>query len=61
MDLHSKMTMYVTTVLCISAGPRPHGLENRVIIKILTHPCYARTFDCFSWDKANFLKKIDDL
>jgi hypothetical protein len=37
-------------VLCISVGPRPHGLETRVIIKISTHPCYPRTFDCFSWD-----------
>ena len=28
-----------TTVLCISVGPRPHGLQTRVIIKISTHPC----------------------
>ena len=26
----------VSTVLCISVGPRPHGLETRVIIKIST-------------------------
>ena len=24
-----------------------HGLETRVIIKISTHSCYPRTFDCF--------------
>ena len=38
------------TVLCISVRPRPHELETRVIIKISTHPCYPRTFDCFSRD-----------
>ena len=27
------------TVLCISVGPRPNGLEARVIIKISTNPC----------------------
>ena len=30
-------------------------LETRVIIKILTHPCYPRNFDWFSlgWSKKN--------
>ena len=37
----------ISTVLCISVGPRPNGLETRLIIKILTHPCYPRNFDCF--------------
>merc|ERR1712051_898216 len=50
------------TVLCISVCPRPKRLETRVIIKISTHPCYPRTFDYFSWDKAKkkifFKKKI---
>ena len=27
----------------------PHGLETKIIIKILIHPCYPRNFDCFSW------------
>ena len=35
------------TVLCISVGPRPHGLEIRVI------------FDCFSWDKSKTILRID--
>ena len=42
------------TVLCISVSPRPLGLETRVIIKISTHSCYPRIFDCFSWIKQNF-------
>jgi hypothetical protein len=46
------------TVLCISVGPRSHGLETRVIIKILTHHCFPRTFDCFSWVKAKKNGKI---
>ena len=45
------------TVLCISVGSRPHGLETRIIIKILNHPCHPRSFDCFSWDKAKKEKK----
>jgi hypothetical protein len=46
------------TVLCISVDPRPHGLETRVNIRISTHPCSPRTFDCFSWDLAK--KKIQN-
>ena len=42
------------TVLCISVGPRPHGLETRVNIKISAHPCSPRTFNCFSWDLAKW-------
>jgi hypothetical protein len=45
------------TVLCISVGPRPHGLETRLIIKISAHPCYPRNFDCFSCDEAK--KKLE--
>jgi CRP-like cAMP-binding protein len=41
---------FLTTVLCISVGPKPYGLETRIIITISTHPCYPRTFDCFSRD-----------
>ena len=41
------------TVLCISVGLRPHGLETRVIIKISTHPCYPRTFACFFKQKKS--------
>ena len=37
-------------VLWISVGTRPHWLDTRVIIKILTHSYYPRTFDCISLD-----------
>ena len=47
-DLEYRISSY--TVLCISVCPRPKRLNTRVIIKISTHPCYPRTFDCFSWD-----------
>jgi hypothetical protein len=30
-----------------SVGPRPNGLETRIIIKISTHPCYPRTLTAF--------------
>ena len=40
-------TPVLYTVLCISVGPRPHGLETSVIIKISTHLCCPRTFTAF--------------
>ena len=45
-----KCAYLACTVLCINVGPRPHGLETRVIIKISTNPCNPRTFDCFALD-----------
>ena len=33
----------------VSVCPWPNGLKIRLIIKISTHPCYPRNFDCFSW------------
>ena len=40
----------IDTVLCISVGPRPHGLQTREIIKIMTDPCKPINFDVFSWE-----------
>ena len=44
----------------VSVCPWPNGLKIRLIIKISTHPCYPRNFDCFSWGwsrKKNWKKK----
>ena len=44
---------------CISLRRCYFGMETRVIIKILTHPCCPRNFDWFSWGWSKKIKMAD--
>ena len=55
-DRNSEGCILCLLTLCwICSRSGCFGLKNRVIIKSLTHPCYSRNFDGFSWEFRLFL------